>query len=144
MMDRIKAIIADALYCDAQDVNPETNLMRDLGAESIDFLDIMFRLEKEFSIKIPKGEIERRAKGKLSDDQFAINGLLTEDGLQQLRLAMPEVDSEEILSGLYVRDIPTLFRVSTFERMVREQVASKSSAKSGVESPIGVATAAAN
>jgi acyl carrier protein len=144
MMERIKAIIADALYCDAQDVNPETNLMRDLGAESIDFLDIIFRLEKEFSIKIPKGEIERRAKGKLSDEQFAINSLLTEDGLQQLRLAMPEVDREEIRSGLYVRDIPTLFRVATFERMVREQVAAKASTKSGVETSIGVAAVAAN
>src|SRR5688500_9890963 len=100
MLDRIRAIIADALYCDAQDVNADTNLMRDLGAESIDFLDIIFRLEKEFSVKIPKGEIERRAKGNLSDDQFAINGLLTSEGLQQLRLAMPEVDSDDIKSGL--------------------------------------------
>ena len=144
MLDRIKAIIADALYCDPQDVNGETNLMRDLGAESIDFLDIIFRLEKEFSIKIPKGEIERRAKGNLSDSQFAINGLLTAEGLQQLRLAMPEVDREEIRSGLYVRDIPTMFRVATFERLVREQRAAKDSVKPAMESTLQVAVAVSN
>ena len=96
--------------------------MRDLNAESIDFLDIVFRVEKEFGIKIPKGEIERRARGSLSDEQFAVNGLLTEAGLVQLRMAMPEVEADEIKSGLYLRDIASLFRVATFERMVREQL----------------------
>jgi acyl carrier protein len=133
MLDRIRSIIADALYCDVQEVSAETNLMRDLGAESIDFLDIIFRLEKEFSVKIPKGEIERRAKGNLSDVQFAINGLLTAEGLQQLKIAMPEVDSDEIRTGLYVRDIPTLFRVATFERLVREQIAAKESSKTTLD-----------
>jgi len=122
MLEKIKEIIADALYVDAADVQAETNLMRDLNAESIDFLDIVFRIEKEFGVKIPKGEIERRARGSLSDEQFAVNGLLTDAGLAQLRLAMPEVDADEIKSGLYLRDIASLFRVATFERMVREQL----------------------
>jgi acyl carrier protein len=122
MLEKIKEIIADALYVDVADVQAETNLMRDLNAESIDFLDIVFRVEKEFGIKIPKGEIERRARGSLSDEQFAVNGLLTEAGLVQLRMAMPEVEADEIKSGLYLRDIASLFRVATFERMVREQL----------------------
>ena len=74
MLTQVTKIIADALYVEIREVTPNTSLVKDLGAESIDFLDIIFRLEKHFSIKIPKGEIERRAQGTLSADEFAING----------------------------------------------------------------------
>lgn len=120
--DRVLAVVADALYLDADQVTAAANLMRDLGAESIDFLDIIFRLEKEFSIKIPKGDIERRAKGALSDEEFAVGGRLTDAALTQVRSLLSEVNPEEIKTGLLVRDIPSLFTVQTFVRMVNEQL----------------------
>jgi acyl carrier protein len=122
MLTQVTKIIADALYVEIKEVTPNTSLVKDLGAESIDFLDIIFRLEKHFSIKIPKGEIERRAQGTLSADEFAINGKITDAGLVCLKAAMPEVDPTEIIPGLYVRDIPSLFRVSTFALMVAAQL----------------------
>jgi acyl carrier protein len=122
VLEKVQSIIADALYVDKEEVVREASLMKDLGAESIDFLDIIFRLEKEFGIKLPKGEAERRARGNLTDDEFAINGLIQEKGLACLRAAMPEVDPTLIKHGLYVRDIPTLFTVGTFERMACEQL----------------------
>jgi acyl carrier protein len=125
MLDQVSAIIADALYVDPKEVTPSTSLVKDLGAESIDFLDIVFRLEKHFSIKIPKGEIERRAQGTLSAEEFAVNGKITSAGLECLKAAMPEVDASEIKEGLYIRDLPSLFTVSTFALMVAEQVGAK-------------------
>lgn len=131
MLEKIRTIIADALYVDLSEVQRDSNLMKDLGAESIDFLDIMFRLEKAFGIKIPKGEIERRARGGLSDEEFAINGMLTDLGLAQLRKAMPEIAADNITKGLYVRDIGSLFTVATFERLVAEQV-------EGAQKPVSI------
>lgn len=121
-LDRVRKVISEALYLDAGQVTADASLMKDLGAESIDFLDIMFRLEKEFSIKMPKGEIERRAKGDLSDAEFAVDGKLTEKALARLREMMPESDVASIKPGLHMRDIPSLFTVATFARMVDQQL----------------------
>lgn len=121
-LDRVRKVIAEALYLDAAQVTPDASLMKDLGAESIDFLDIMFRLEKEFAIKMPKGEIERRAKGDLSDAEFAVEGKLTDKALARLKQMMPEVEAGAIKAGLHMRDIPSLFTVATFVRMVDQQL----------------------
>ena len=126
--DQVKAIIADALYLDVAEVQDHSNLMQDLGAESIDFLDIMFRLEKAFGIKLPKGDIERRAKGGLTDAEFAVDGRLTARAIQRLRVMMPEVSAEDIGPGLLVRDIPSLFTVATFSRMVDQQLSGSDTA----------------
>lgn len=121
-LDRVRAVIADALYVDLEQVEPQANLMADLGAESIDFLDIMFRLEKEFNIKLPRGEVEQKARGQLSDAEFAVEGRLTEAGLANLKAMLPEVKAEAFRPGLHLREIPTLFTVQTFVRMVEEQL----------------------
>ena len=119
---RVQAVIADALYLEPSEITLDASLMKDLGAESIDFLDIIFRLEKDFSVKLPKGEIERRARGGLSDEQYAVDGRLTPQALEQIHKAMPEVDASELKTGLLVRDIPSLFTVATFVRLVDEQL----------------------
>jgi acyl carrier protein len=120
--EKIQDIIVEALYCEKEQVTRDANLMADLGAESIDFLDIVFRLEKTFGIKLPKGEVEQRARGNLADGEFEVQGVLQEKGLARLRTIMPEVAPEKIKNGLRVKDIPTLFSVATFERMVLEQL----------------------
>ena len=141
VLPKVQSIIADALYVEKDEVVREASLMKDLGAESIDFLDIVFRLEKEFSIKLPKGDAERRARGNLSDEEFAINGLIQEKGLACLRAAMPEVDASLIKHGLYIRDIATLFTVATFERMVSEQLFGVAPAV-GLTAPVAATTLA--
>lgn len=122
VLERVRAVVADALYLDADEVQRESSLMKDLGAESIDFLDIVFRLEKEFGIKLPKGDIERKARGGLSEADFAVDGKLTPAGMESVKKAMPEVNPTEFARPLLVRDIPSLFTVATFERMVSEQL----------------------
>lgn len=118
IVDRVRAIVADALYIDLEEVKAESMLVRDLGAESIDFLDVMFRLEKEFQINLPRGEIENQVRGGLSDAEYQVEGRLTEAALARLSSLLPEVAPEHIKAGLTVRDIPSLFTVLTFARMV--------------------------
>ena len=79
-------------------------------------------LFRSFSIKLPKGEIERKARGSLSDAEFADNGKLSDKALEQIRAMLPEVPAESIKPGLLVRDIPSLFTVETFARMVDQQL----------------------
>ena len=139
--EKIQNIIVEALYCDKEQVTRDANLMVDLGAESIDFLDIVFRLEKTFGIKLPKGDIEQRARGDLADGEFEVQGVLQEKGLARLRSIMPEVSPEKIKNGLRVKDIPTLFSVATFERMVLEQLGET---PNSTTAPAGAQTATAN
>ncbi len=120
--EKIQDIVVEALYCDKEQVTREANLMADLGAESIDFLDIVFRLEKAFGIKMPKGDIELRARGDLAEGEFEVHGVLQEKGLARLKAIMPEVDPTKVKAGLRVKDIATLFTVATFERMVLERL----------------------
>ena len=140
MFEQIQTIIADALYCEPADVTRTASLVDDLGAESIDFLDITFRLEKAFKIRIPRGELENRARGSLTDEEFAVNGRLTEAGLTQLKTVMPEVPQDRITNGLTIRDIPSLFTAATFERMVLEQTQPEQVAKPQGAAAHGVLT----
>lgn len=86
----VRNIISQALKVEEAKVSLESSLIKDLGAESIDFLDIVFRLEKTFKIKIPKGELF--PEKILTDARFVKNGLVTDAGLEELRSKMPAVD----------------------------------------------------
>src|SRR5262249_18294849 len=93
--ERVTKVLVDALGVDVIDVRPSATLLGDLGAESIDFLDIVFRLERGFGIKIPRGElfIEPILQG---DAEFVADGALTEAGLDALRSQMPYADSSQL------------------------------------------------
>lgn len=121
-LSKVQEIVADALYVDKGECVESAKLMADLGAESIDFLDIIFRLEQEFGIKLPKGDIESKARGTLSEEEFAVNGVIQDIGLENLKRAMPEVNPSDIRTGFLQRDIPSLFTVGTFVRMVNEKL----------------------
>ncbi len=123
-------IIAESLYLEPENVKTSSNLMLDLGAESIDFLDIIFRLEKAYNIKIPRGEIEKKTKQDLTEEEFAIAGVLQPKGLARLADVMPEIDSKLIKEGLKLRDIPRLYTVGTFVKLVENHLAERTDAAS--------------
>ncbi len=112
-----RKIVAEALGRDDGDVKLGSILMTDLGAESLDFLDIVFRLEREFDIQITRGEMERASRGDMTQDEFAPGGVISERGLERLRELMPEA-KERIQPGLRPSTILTLFSVQTFANMV--------------------------
>ena len=115
--EQVRFIVAEALARDPATVGLESNLMDDLGAESLDFLDIVFRLERTFNIQITRGEMERAARGDMSEEEFAPAGVVSEAGLARLRALMPEAH-ERIKQGLRPFQILGLFSVRTFARMV--------------------------
>ncbi len=121
---KVQNAIAEALGLDDDEVEADARLMEDLGAESLDFLDIVFRLERAFDIKIPRGGIEAQAKGS-EDAPYEVDGVLTELGRERLAQAMPEVPAEDFKAGLKASEIPTLFRVATFTRLVVTLLAEK-------------------
>ncbi len=123
VFDEVRAIILEALGVDENEGDLKTRLIEELDAESLDFLDIVFRLERSFGIKIPRGEIERNARGGLSDEEFEDNGMVTPEGLEALQRVMPEVDPIYFKDGLAVRDIPRLFTVETFYNIILAKLA---------------------
>jgi acyl carrier protein len=114
----VAATVADALGCEVEEVKPEVSLIDDLDAESIDFLDMVFRLERAFKVKIPRGKIVESARGTLSEAEFEQGGVLTDTGFAQLRSYLSEVPEDRFKRPLKVKDIPRLFTPLTFCKLV--------------------------
>ena len=115
---KVREIIADVLVIDEEEIAKQSRLIADLGAESIDFLDLVFQLEKEFGIKIPRGQLEKNARGDLAEDEFEKGGVLTAKGMQVLKNYLNEVPGEYFKVNLKVNEIPMLFTVETFCKLV--------------------------
>jgi len=114
----IAETMADALGCDVDDIKLDVSLVEGLDAESIDFLDMVFRLERAFKVRIPRGEIVENARGTLSEAEFEQNGLVTDAGLAQLRAYLSEIPAERFKTPTKVKDIPRLFTPETFCKLV--------------------------
>ena len=115
--DTVRAIVAEALGRKLDEVQTTANLMDELGAESLDFLDMVFRIEREFGIEITRGEMERAARGDMTDEEFAPAGVISDAGLARLRELLPE-SAARIQPGLRPREILGLFTVQTFANLV--------------------------
>ena len=115
---KVAETMADALGADVEDIKPKVSLIEGLDAESIDFLDMVFRLERAFKIKIPRGKIVENARGDLPEAEFEEKGIVTEKGLAQLREYLSEVPAERFKTPLKAADIPRLFTPETFCKLV--------------------------
>ena len=114
----VRKTMADALGCEPEDIKLDVSLIEGLDAESIDFLDMVFRLERAFKIKIPRGKIVENARGTLSEAEFEDKGIVTEAGLAQLKAYLSEVPAERFKTPVKVKDIPRLFTPETFCKLV--------------------------
>ena len=112
IFDKVQNTLVDALGVDAEEVRGESTLTGDLGAESIDFLDIVFRLEKNFAIKIPRGDLF--PENVLSDPQFVSGGKVTEKGLEELRVRMPWANFERLKDSPSVQDLFTVEMIVSY------------------------------
>ena len=118
----VRACVADVLAIDPAKVTPDASLIADLGAESLDFLDLVFRLETEYGVKIPRDGIRLAAQDGLADG-FDQGGVLTEEALERMRILMPEIPASKLASGLRTHQIPELFTTETFVRLVAWRLA---------------------
>jgi acyl carrier protein len=115
---KVSSTLVEALNVDEEDIKPTSTLQGDLGAESIDFLDIVFRLEREFGIKIPRGELfpESIFQG---DPDFVQNGRVTPKGLEELRERMPFADLSGFEKNPEVSKLSDLFTVDLITRYLQ-------------------------
>ena len=118
---KVAETMADALGRDVAELTLGASLIDDLGAESIDFLDIVFRLERTFKVKIPRGKLVEDARGKLSEAEFEKGGVVTEAGLERLKTYLNEVPAGRFTAAFKVADIPRLFTTETFCKIVLRQ-----------------------
>lgn len=121
VFSKVKEVLVDALGVDDDEIKEEATLTGDLGAESIDFLDIVFRLEKTFSIKIPRGELF--PDDILNNPEYVDNGKMTEKGLAELKEKMPHADFTDFEANPTVDEMPNLFTVKTIVNYVNVKVA---------------------
>ena len=124
ILARVANVIVQSLGVDETDVMPSATLIVDLGAESIDFLDIVFRLEREFGIKIPRGELfpESIFQG---DPEFVQNGKVTAKGLAELRQRMPFADISDFEKNPDLAGISDLFTVEMITRYIQGKLVVK-------------------
>ena len=125
IFSKVQQTLAGALGVDESDITPEASLKRDLGAESIDFIDIIFRLEKAFEIKIPSGDLF--PSHLLNDDRFVKEGMVTPEGLAELRTKLPYLEIEEFTKDPQVMKLADCFTVKMILRYLNDRLGKKTS-----------------
>jgi len=121
VFEKIRTALVDALGVDEEEVQPDATLVGDLGAESIDFLDIVFRLEKAFDIKIPRGELV--PDDVLTNSAYVTSdGKVTPEGLAELKRRMPFANLDNFAQNPVVQDFLNLLTVADMCRFVESKV----------------------
>ncbi len=120
ILDKVREILTGALGVDADEVSPQASLTRDLGAESIDFIDIVFRLEKAFDIKIPSGDLF--PGNILNNEQFVQAGQVTEAGLVELKVRLPYLRVDDFSKNPKLTELPQYFDVQMILDYLRDRL----------------------
>ncbi|MBI1337496.1 MAG: acyl carrier protein [Phycisphaera sp.] len=119
-LEKVREVLVDALGVDDDEVTPEATLVGDLGAESIDFLDIAFRLEKAFGIKIEEGEM--MPANVINDPRYVADGKVTDAGLDELKKRMPHANLDTFAQTRSVEDFPNVFTVEAVVNFVKNKL----------------------
>ena len=120
IFEKVQAALVEALGVDEEEVTRESTMVGDLGAESIDFLDIVFKLEKAFGIKIPREELF--PEDILTSGEYVKDGKVTESGLKELTKRMPWANLENFRNNPRVQDFGDLLTVNDLCRYIGAKV----------------------
>ena len=121
ILQHVQEVLVDALGVDDDEVTIEATLIGDLGAESIDFLDMVFRLEKTFAIKVPREELFP-AESLMNNPEFVKNGKFTEEGLTELREKVPHTDLSAFEKDPDINKLGDLFTVAAIVNYVESKL----------------------
>lgn len=123
ILSKVRDVLVDALAVDDEEVTPTASLINDLGAESIDFLDIVFKLEQVFGFKIAQGELF--PEGVTQDPKFVKDGVVTPEGIAAMKARLPHVDFSTFEKDPKVSKVASIFTVDTIVRFVEGKLAKK-------------------
>jgi len=124
ILRQVQEVLVDALGIDEAEAAADASLMGDLGAESIDFLDIVFRLEKVFGIKIPREELFP-IENMMTNPEFVSNGKLTAKGLAEMRIRMPHTDLASFEGDPDINKLGDLFTVNSIVNYIEGKLGKK-------------------
>jgi acyl carrier protein len=114
--------VVGALGLDDDEATPESTLLDDLGAESIDLLDMLFRIERKTGTKIQASDLAEYVQGGIPDEEFGDNGIVTAKGLAHLKTVMPQIDADALAGKLEAEKVITLFTVENLASLVASRV----------------------
>jgi len=122
---KVQEVLIDALGVDDDEITPKAKLTSDLGAESIDFLDISFKLEQEFDFKIAQGELF--PDGAAQNPEFVQNGKITPMGIEAMRVKMPHADFSEFEQDPQLTKVGQVFTVDVIVNFVERKLSQTAS-----------------
>jgi acyl carrier protein len=128
IFERLKPLLVEVLGVPLERIRPESVLVAELGAESIDLLDLSFRIEEVFNVTIESDEIEREAGKRLPGGVYTKDGRLSSEALEELRKSFPELDASKFAGGIRKTDLPSLLTVRFFVKLVARKLAEKEGA----------------
>jgi acyl carrier protein len=123
--EAVQTAVANALGIDDDEVTPEATLMDDLGAESIDLLDILFRIERSVGVKIQASDLGDEIQGGIPDEEFGAGDVVSRKGLEHLVTVMPQMDPDEWEGKLPAEEVIMHFTVGNLTDMVARRAAAK-------------------
>jgi len=122
VLSGVQETIVGALGVDAEEVTPDATLMGELGAESIDLLDILFRIERKLGVKIQASDLAAHVQGGIPDEEFGDeNGIITARGLEQLKKVMPQLDTAALSGNLEAEKVLSHFTVQNLADLVYQR-----------------------
>jgi acyl carrier protein len=121
----VSECVASTLGNGAKAIRLEDRIITDLGADSLDLLDLIFQMEQRFQVRIAPRDIEQRARTALGSTPLEVDGVYTKEALGELRKALPEVPAEELAEGLTTAQLPHRFRVATMVNLVERLLEKK-------------------
>lgn len=119
----VATAVQEALALDDDEVTPEAKLMGDLEAESIDLLDILFRIGRSTGVKLEASDLAVYIEGGIPEQEFGADGIVTDKGLEHLNAIMPQIDPVEMSGKLETTDVIMLFTVQNLVDMVSARAA---------------------
>jgi acyl carrier protein len=119
---RLLPLVREVTGVRESEITCESNLMEDLGAESLDLLDLSFLIEEEFGITIEADEFEQQARQRMPGGVYDRDGILTNEALAELRKALPEVPADRFAPGLKKIEIPMLLNVEVFIHLIQRKL----------------------
>ncbi|HLW67561.1 MAG TPA: acyl carrier protein [Gemmataceae bacterium] len=131
---KVQQVLMQALNVEPEEVTPAARLRDDLGAESIDFLDIVFRLEREFGLRIPRAELFPESVFG-GDPAFVRDGVVTDEGMLELRARMPFADLSRLESDRRLNEVPALFTVDLLDRYIAWKLNGSPDQGNGTDTP---------
>jgi acyl carrier protein len=122
VFEKLFPLIREVTGARPERITMQSGLMEDLGAESLDLLDLTFLIEEHFGVTIEANEFERRASSRLNGEPYEKNGLLTEAALAELRRALPEIPAEKLAAPLPKQMLPRVLNVAVFVHLIERKL----------------------